>query len=262
MTQNPNPAKRILLRGDDVGMNSAVNDAFIRAVQAGLLKNVGLLVPAPGAREAVERLMPFKETLSLGLHAALTSEWDRLKWGPVSDLHKVPTLHDQNGHFFPDVQEFKHHYLVHGVDIELRAQFDLALSWGYEPDYMDHHMAYHWIEELQPTLSRIAADYGVYHELNQPLERLPKEMCRAMITERDFHGLHELPPGDYLWILHPGGLPEEMGGLRIDPEKQREIVEHRAAETEFLCDPVTREAFEEAGIDLLTYRRLQEETQR
>lgn len=244
-------------------MNHAVNDAFVKAIEAGLLKNAGLLVPAPGARDAVERLMPLREQVCLGVHTAITSEWDRLKWGPVSDLHKVPTLHDQNGHFFPDTREVHKHYLARDVDRELRAQIRLAKSWGYEPRYMDHHMAFHWMEGLQPILRKIAVDNGLYTELSisvdRKLQRVPKEVTQALIHERDYPRLKALEPGDYLWVLHPGGLPEEMGGLRIDPEKEREIVEKRWAETQFLCDPDTLKAFEEAGIELLTFEQLREE---
>jgi hypothetical protein len=125
---------------------------------------------------------------------------------------------------------------------------------------MDHHMAYHWIEELQPALRKIAEDNGLYTELNSlKMKRLPKEVVHALVHERDFSQLSQIEPGDYLWVFHPGGVPEEMGGLRIDAEQQREIVEKRWIETQFLCDPDALRAFQDAGIELLTYAQLAEE---
>ena len=47
--------------------------------------------------EAVQML---KENpgLDVGVHLTLNSEWENIKWGPLTN---APSLVDANGHFFP-----------------------------------------------------------------------------------------------------------------------------------------------------------------
>jgi hypothetical protein len=37
---------------------------------------------------------------SIGAHLAITSEWDRLRWGPVLPISKVPSLIAPDGFFY------------------------------------------------------------------------------------------------------------------------------------------------------------------
>ena len=65
------------------------------------MTSVEVIVPSPWFPEAVEMLKEHPD-LDVGIHLALTSEWDNVKWRPVSDAQSI---RDENGlllsHDFP-----------------------------------------------------------------------------------------------------------------------------------------------------------------
>src|SRR5688572_21372895 len=91
-----NKPTRIIFRGDDMGMSHAVNEALIQCFTSGIERSVEIIVPSPWFPEAI-RLLKANPTLDVGIHIALTSEWDNIKYRPVTDC---PSLVDSNGYFF------------------------------------------------------------------------------------------------------------------------------------------------------------------
>ena len=75
---------RLIVRGDDMGVSHSVNTAIIDAWQNGIQKNVEVIVPGPWFPEAVS-LLRENPDIDVGVHLALTSEWDNVKWRPLSD---------------------------------------------------------------------------------------------------------------------------------------------------------------------------------
>ena len=88
---------RLIVRGDDMGFCHAANAGCIEAYQNGILTCVELMPPCAHFDEAVEMCLENPD-LDVGVHLTLTSEWDQIKWGPLTD---APSLTDANGHFFP-----------------------------------------------------------------------------------------------------------------------------------------------------------------
>src|SRR5262249_15334330 len=75
---------RLLVRADDMGVAQAVNEACIRSYKDGIARSVEVIVPGPWFLDAV-RLLKENPGLDVGVHLALTSEWERVKWGPLTD---------------------------------------------------------------------------------------------------------------------------------------------------------------------------------
>ena len=74
---------RLVIRGDDIGSCHAANVACIRAYKEGIMKSVELMVPCAWFPEAVKMLND-NPGLDVGVHVTLTSEWDNVKWRPLT----------------------------------------------------------------------------------------------------------------------------------------------------------------------------------
>src|SRR4029079_1356871 len=87
----------LLVRGDDLGAARSINAACVDACQEGICRSVEVLVPGPWFLDAVMRLKDAPQT-DVGVHLCLTSEWDRVKWRPLTP---DPRPVDANGYFHP-----------------------------------------------------------------------------------------------------------------------------------------------------------------
>jgi hypothetical protein len=90
----------LVSRADDLGSSHTANVAIAGAAVTGdYIKNVSCMAVGPWIDEGAE-LLQDRQNVCLGLHAALNSEWDPLKWGPVSppenclrwSTRRVPSL--------------------------------------------------------------------------------------------------------------------------------------------------------------------------
>ncbi len=88
----------LIVRSDDMGAAHTINEACLQSITNGIARSVEVLVPAPWFLEAAEMLRK-QPKIDVGVHLDMTSEWSKVKWGPVSK--NVPSLVDVNGHFFP-----------------------------------------------------------------------------------------------------------------------------------------------------------------
>ncbi len=61
------------------------------------MQSVEIMPVCPWFPEAV-KLLNENPGLDVGIHLALTSEWENYKWGPVTH---APNLVDENGYFSP-----------------------------------------------------------------------------------------------------------------------------------------------------------------
>src|SRR4030042_1098257 len=79
---------RLIIRGDDIGSAHAANIACIKSYQEGIMRSVEIMVPCAWFPEAVKMLAE-NPGLDVGVHISITSEWENIKWGPVSIGHRV-----------------------------------------------------------------------------------------------------------------------------------------------------------------------------
>ena len=89
----------LIIRGDDIGSSHAANIACIRSYKEGIMKTVELMVPCGWFPEAVKMLNE-NPGLDVGVHVTLTSEWENIKWRPLTH---APSLTDEDGYFYPTI---------------------------------------------------------------------------------------------------------------------------------------------------------------
>ena len=140
-------AQELVIRIDDMGALHSVNEASIDTYKNGIAQSAEVLVVGSWFPEAVKML---KENpgLDVGIHLAITSEWENVKWRPLTDC---PTLVDENGYFFPmmgpnaaypgqSIMENMANFDINEIEKEFRAQIELALKNIPQVTHISGHM--------------------------------------------------------------------------------------------------------------------------
>jgi chitin disaccharide deacetylase len=215
---------RLLVRGDDMGMATAINHACIESYREGIVRSVEIMVPCPWFLEAV-RLLQENPDLDVGIHLTLTSEWENLKWRPLTH---APSLVDADGYFFPMVWPNPNlppktslresSWTLAEVEAELRAQIETALRHLPRISHLSAHMGFTGLDPSIAALVRtLAKEYNLETETGgEPLKRFPGWGRTRSATERIAHfvkTLDSLEAGTYLFIEHPAYDVPEMQAL-------------------------------------------------
>ena len=106
--------------------------------------------------------------IDVGIHLALTSEWENVKWRPLSDC---PSLKDSNGYFFPMVfpnknypgQSIKeNHWKMADIEKEFRAQIEMAKKKipAYQP-FSSHMGCTDLDKQVSALVKKLAKEYNI-----------------------------------------------------------------------------------------------------
>lgn len=252
----------LLVRSDDMGAAHAVNEACLTTVTDGIARSIEVIVPAPWFLEAAEMLNKHPR-IDVGVHLDLTSEWSRVKWGPVSK--NVPSLVDANGHFFPMTQQrpdwppntgfLDSDWKIGEVERELRAQIEMALRHLPRVSHLSAHMGTATsTPQLQRLVEHLGGEYGLATRLPNAgragrfggKDDAPAEREAAMIKLID-----RLTPGLWLLVEHPGLDTPEMRSIRHDGYEN--VAADRAAVTQIFTSKKVRDAIARRKIRLVSY---------
>src|SRR5688572_12640541 len=96
---------RLIVRGDDMGFSHSGNEALIKSFKDGIETSIEIIVPSPWFPEAV-KMLEANPAVDVGIHITLTSEWDNVKYRPLTNS---PTLRDKDGYFFPFIYPNKNY---------------------------------------------------------------------------------------------------------------------------------------------------------
>ncbi len=216
----------LLVRGDDIGSSHAANVACIQSYKQGIMRSVEVMVPAPWFNEAVKMLNE-NPGLDVGVHLCLTSEWENVKWGPLTE---ASSLVDAHGHFFPTTRQRKDFPPNTGfqeadpkideVEKELRAQIELAVQKIKNVTHLTCHMGTAIsTPPLKALVQKLAKEYNL--PASAPgtkraggfggSQTTPEEKEAAMIEI-----LENLKPGLWLFVDHPGLDTPEMRAIGCD----------------------------------------------
>jgi len=211
---------RLIVRGDDMGFSHEVNVACIEAYQQGILTAVEVMAPCDSFLEAVQ-LLNQNPGLDVGIHLTLTSEWENIKWGPLTD---APSLVDENGHFFqmiwPDEAYPPSNALgtsdwkLDEIEKELRAQIELVLHHLPNCSHATPHMGF---QSISPQVNRLAFNLIQEYNVDANIHFLPLKEVRlfgdAFAAEQMIANavevLENLGPGTWEFYEHPGLLSNE-----------------------------------------------------
>ena len=255
-------AVRLIVRADDLGAAQAVNEASIRAHRHGIVTSAEVLVPGPWFLDAVHLLRENPE-LDVGVHLALTSEWERIKWRPLTH---APSLVDADGYFRPMTKQEPGFPAETGfidaqpeldeVERELRAQIETAQRHlGERVTHVSAHMlAARATPELQALTERLAREYGLRMEDDGVKyagnfgsnTSTPEQREDALVDL-----LERLPPGDWFIVEHPAFDTPEMRGFGHKGYEQ--VASDRAGVTRAYLSSRVREVIDRRGIELVGF---------
>lgn len=209
----------LIIRADDIASSQAANEAIIKTYKEGITTSAEIMVPSPWFIQAAE-LLRNNPGLDVGVHLVLSSEWDYIKWRPLTC---APSLTDSNGYFFPKIwkaadyppftslQESK--WNLDEIEKELRAQIEMAKKHIPQVSHISDHMgATNLDPEIRKIAQRLAKEYGL--DINtEKVKRFngfsgakgDKEKTAAFIQN-----INKLTPGIYLFVEHPSLDTPEM----------------------------------------------------
>ena len=241
--------KTIITRADDCASSHAANLAVARAADAGFLKNVSVMAVCPFVQEAAD-LLAHRKDLCFGLHVTLNSEWDRVRWAPLT---KAACLTDERGALYQDPSLFAlHPPCLEEVMEEIEAQYARLMAAGFSLRYAECHMLpERWIPGLEQELTawcekKGLLDFGFY------ADRVLPQMDELSVTPGLLEQvLKTLPDGQYAYITHPALYTEEMLLTGNGTVSGEQVARHRAADAAFLADRRTKQVCEAAGVSLI-----------
>ncbi|MEI7592122.1 MAG: polysaccharide deacetylase family protein [Actinomycetes bacterium] len=262
------PDDRVLIiNADDLGMCHAANVGVYESLRVGLATSATLMIPCPWAREAASQF----EGEDIGVHLTLNSEWDRYRWGPIT---QAPSLLDGDGGFPRTTSDLWDHADLDEVARELRAQVERAILWGIDVSHIDSHMG---AMQLRPEFFDIylglAIDFALPLRLSgASTERLIGFPFRTLAADEGVvfpdhfitvsngvgsrsaieNVLPSLRPGVTEVYLHPATDTPELRALAPDWANRVDDL-HLLAHDDSL-----RNRIERSGVKLIGFRDLRE----
>jgi predicted glycoside hydrolase/deacetylase ChbG (UPF0249 family) len=260
-------APRLIVRGDDMGASHAINEAIIECHKNGIQSSIEVIVPSPWFPEAAKMLKEFPAA-DVGVHLALTSEWDNVKWRPLT---AAPSLRDEDGFFFPMIHPNKNYpgralkengWKLEEIEKEFRAQIEMAKKHIPQINHLSGHMGCSGFDEKVREMTRkLAAEYRLDLEYDPKSIRgvsyiVPKKTAEEKISSL-IKMLESLEPGKtYLFVDHPGLDTPEMRAIHhIGYE---DVAEDRQGVTTAWTSEKVKEVVKKKGIELIGYGKLRE----
>lgn len=167
---NPNPALKklgfsehdrvVIIHADDIGLSHASCAAFSDLWRAGTISSGAVMVPCPWFPKVAAHCRANPD-VDMGVHLTLTSEWDVMRWGPVSTRDVASGLLDDEGYFprtTPAVQQSSD---PEAVQRELIAQVERAIAFGISPTHADTHMGSVFHPKHMPAYVQIARRFKI-----------------------------------------------------------------------------------------------------
>jgi hypothetical protein len=256
---------RLLVRADDMGAAQSVNEACILTAREGIARSVEIIVPGPWFLDAV-RLLKDNPTIDAGVHLTLTSEWERVKWRPLTH---APSLVDPDGHFLPMTSQRKDfppntgflqsNFKLEEVERELRAQITLAMK--HLPGRISHlstHMGTATATpELRAITEKLAKEFNLRME-SPHLKRAGRWSGPFLSPEQKEQGLikllEDLQPGTWLLVEHPAFDTPEM--RNVAHKGYENVAQDRAGVTHAFLSPNVKEVIKRRNIRLISYADL------
>jgi chitin disaccharide deacetylase len=262
---NAQQRARLLVRGDDMGYTHSGNLALIKCYKEGIQKSIEVIVPSPWFPEAVKMLQE-NPSVDVGLHLALTSEWDHIKWRPLTDCK---SLRDSNGYFYPMVFPNKNYPGqsisenkpdLKDVEMEVRAQIEMAKKHIPRVSHISAHMGCSRVtNEVRALVSRLAKEYGLIDESDlKNINYIGFGRQLKTSEEKIAHFikiLDTLQPGKtYLFVEHPGFDDQELRAVsHIGYEN---VAADRQGVTDLFTSQRVKDKIREKDIQLIDYREV------
>ena len=265
-------AQELVVRIDDMGSSHSANVACIDTYRNGIARSVEVMPVCAWFPEAV-RMLRDNPGLDVGVHLTLTSEWENVKWRPLTNC---PSLVDKDGNFFPmmnahkaypglSVKENLSNIKLAEIEQEFRAQIELTLRHIPQVTHLTGHMgAAGFTPEVTELVKRLAEEYGLssidragateeyafqYIGYDGPHTTLQEKKASFIKS------LEKLEKGRrYLFLDHPAYDDDEMSTVHhIGYEN---VAADRQGVTDMLNSPEVKDAIQKLGIKLIDINAL------
>jgi len=248
-----------------MGYTHSGNEALIRCYKEGFETSIEVLVPSPWFPEAV-RLINQTPGVDVGIHLDLTSEWENIKWRPLTDC---TSLKDSSGYFFPMVYPNKNYpgrsimenkWNINDIEKEFRAQIELALRNIPNISHLSAHMGCTNISpEVRALTSRLAKEYKIPVDPEWDYKGIigydgPHKTSAEKI-QSFINRINKLEPGKtYIFLDHPGLCNDELKAVyHIGYE---DVCTDRQGVTDLFTNEMVKALIKSKGIQLIGYRDL------
>ena len=224
-------------------------------------------MPGPWVEHAAALLQRYPE-IDVGIHLTLTSEWDALKWRPLT---RAGSLVDDDGYFLPLLMPrpgdarpnlLESRWSVDDVAAELRAQIAFGLARFPNASHISAHMTRYLSEfhaSVGDVVSELCEESGLRNDIEgrqvsrfQGYAKFPRDAGGRIRSFVD--RLQQLEPGDHIFIDHPACDTAEMAA--IGHAGYEDVREDRSSCLEVLTSEAVRHAVRDLGIALIDYRTL------
>ena len=283
--------KYLIINADDFGLCHSANAAVMDLFESGSLLSSTVMVPCPGADEAIEFSINNPQ-YAIGVHLTHTNEWQgNFPWG---SLTKGKSLENEEGRMWPESEDFEEHCEYDEAVAETVAQIEYAEKKGMKPSHVDSHMGALYgmngkLLMLPKTLSVCGKKGYPFRMFSKPLaEQCPDGtpvwlFSVASVLSGMFGKKNNVPMPDYLifpekietgetyeefknnfieyLIKIPEGISETYVHPALDTDEMKSITgtwQRRYWEYLVMKDPETHAAFKTHGIHLISYRDLVE----
>lgn len=258
---------KLIMRGDDMGYSHSGNLALLKSSLEGVQTSIEVIVPAPWFPEAVKMLNE-NPGIDVGLHFAITSEWDNVKWRPLTE---AKSLRNADGYFYPMIFKNNHYrgqaildhdFRLADIEAELRAQIDMLKRHVPRVSHISGHMGCTmFTPEVKAMVRKVAAEYGlpvvdsdaakdfgIEYTWIDSRNKSTEERIEAFIRQLDKLENNKT----YVFLEHPGLDNAELRAIHhIGYEN---VAEDRQAVTDLFTSEKVKRAIYRKGIRLVSYR--------
>ena len=270
------PAK-LAVRMDDMGAFHSVNKAVMDIYRNGISQSVELMPVASWYPEAV-KMLKNAPGLDVGVHLTITSEWENVKWRPLTD---AKSLVDENGYFRPMIMPHPAYpgqsYTEQGYDLaevekEFRAQIERVIKDVPQVSHITGHMGCTiFAPELNDLIVHLAEEYNL-SSMDKPHAKdygyefisyvdgaygmMPGKRKTLEEKEDSFiNMLKNLKPGKkYMFIDHPAYDDDEMATVfHIGYEN---VAADRQGVTDLYKSERVKKAIRDNHVQLITVNEL------
>ncbi len=266
--QKANP--RLVVRSDDMGSFHAANVASIEAYKNGIETDIEVMAVTAWFPEAVKMLQE-NPGVDVGLHLVITSEWDNIKWRPLTHC---PSLTDQNGYFYPMMGANKSYpgqsitenkWNLAEIEQEFRAQIELALKNIPQISHLSGHMgSISFDKQVLDMVTKLAKEYhltfveGTDARQQYNVGSAGYDGPKKTSAEKEasfINMLNKLEAGkNYIFVDHPAFNNDEM--QTVGHIGYEDVAVDRQGVTDMLTSSKVKQAVKDKGIELITYNDL------
>ena len=263
--QSQSKTIRLIVRGDDMGFSHSGNQALIKAYKEGIERSIEIIVPSPWFPEAV-KMLEENPKVDVGIHLVLTSEWDNIKWRPLTE---AKSLRDSNGYFYPMIWPNKNYpnkallqqqWKIEDIEKEWRAQIELGKKNIPHLSHISGHMGCTNLnDEVKAVATKLAKEYSLDIEPSAfGVKGIGYDGPTKTTAEKKqsfINMLNKLEAGNtYLFVDHPGlNTPELQAIHHIGYEN---VASDRQGVTDVWTDVEVKDIIRKKGIQLISYKDL------